>query len=267
MKAPHIKILSVTCGFAAAAFAPAAHSQVQIVTDHFNSIGNQWSPSRYPSAIFQSVSNPYADANNASVNVLQIGVAASDYQANHFLDYQGYGQNITLGLGTYNSVQTQLHLDSSWSTTARIRTGLWLASATDPTWTAIIGFSNLNGNNATLEYFDNNLSGGGDWVSLSSVTLDYGTWTTLGMAVTGGNIDFFVNGTQVAEISNGGNTTFNSLAIVNENGLSGDPQGVTYSAYYDNLLVPQTVPEPASISMFALGGAVLFAWGKSRSRN
>jgi hypothetical protein len=263
MKASLIKILFVTCGIAAVAFAPAAHSQVQMVTNNFDSIGNLWSPDRYPSAIFQSVSNPYADANNPSGNVLQIGVAASDYNVDHFLDYQGYKQNISLGVGTYNSVQAQLHLDSSWSTTARIRTGLWMVSATDPTFTAILGFSNLDGNNPTLEYFD---SGLGDWVSLTSVTLDYGTWTTLGMAVTSGQVDFFVDGAQVAQISNGGNTTFNSIAIENENGLSGDPQGVTYSAYYDNLLTPQMVPEPASLGMCVLGGAVLFAWGKSRRR-
>ena len=86
------------------------------------------------------------------------------------------------------------------------------------------------------------------------------------MTVTGANIDFLVNGSVVAEISNGGNTTFNTLAIESENGLTGDPEGVTYSAYYDNLIAPQTVPEPGSLSMLLAGGAIFFARGLGRSK-
>jgi len=245
------KTLSLILGIVSLAAAPAARSEVVLNTDTFDSIGAEWTPDRHPSAIFQSSPNPHSDVNNSSANALQIGVAAADYQANHFFDYQGYRKDISLSAGSaLNYVQTQLYLDPAWQTTSRIRTGLWLGSATDPTWVAIFGFSNLNGNNPTLEYFDNNLPGGGDWVSLGT-TIDWGTWMTFNLTFTSADIDFYANGALVAEISNGGNLEFGSLAIENENGVTGDPQGVTYSAYYDNLVAP--VPEPSTCILGGLG--------------
>ena len=262
MKTNHIKILSLALG--STVLATAAHAQI-LVTNTFDSVSG-WTVDRYPPAIFQSTPNPYVDVKNPSANVLQIGVSAADYQTSHFFDYQGYKQNMVLDAANLNSIQVQLHLESSWSTTPRVRTGLWIGSATDPTWTSIIGFSNLHGNDPTLEYFDNNLPDGGDWVALTGVSLTYDSWTTLGITVTGANIDFLVDGSVVAEISNGGNTTFNTLAIESENGLTGDPAGVTYSAYYDNLVAPQVVPEPGALSMLVAGAGIFLARGIGRAK-
>ncbi len=252
----------------------AANCYAQVYTNNFNvspplggndpggSSPGLWYGDRKAPVTFSSVTF-------AGSSSLDVGVSASDYSGNTgnstFYDTQGRKYYLTdSGVGSF--VSAQLYIPSSWANTP-VAPGLWLTaygSTGATTGFPIIGFFSDGTGSSGGAYFhvwDDSIG----YVNLGT-PIDWNDWNTFTIKFTAAGFVYDINGTDVyTDAGATGSTSIANVIIQSKN------YGTSYDAYWNNLITPSPTvspaPEPDSLVLLALGGAVVFGIKKfSRAR-
>ena len=171
-----------------------------------------WQVDRYTPAVFDN-----AGTVNGRPNVLNLGVAAADSQANrpgNFLNvfYNTQGRGLVLDLSAYSVIHGNVYVPASWASSAgpatNRRTDMWgqASAATGDSVCAnsacnlfpTIGFTNADpaspltaGGTGRFRVFDTSVGG----VELFAVPVLYDQWNSVCLAYSGTDIKTYINGT------------------------------------------------------------------------
>jgi PEP-CTERM motif len=264
MKAPLLLLL-----------AAAGNCSAQVYTNTFNSnppLGGNDPGGSSPGLWYVDRKAPatFASASFGGGSSLDLGVSAGDFSGTpggSFSDTQGRKYYLTSsGVGSF--VSAQLYIPSAWQN-QNVSPGLWLTIYDNSGQAAgfpIIGFYSDGTGNSGGSYFRvwDDVTG---YVNLGTA-INWNAWNTFQFTFAAGGIVDSINGTDVltdtAAVANGG-TSIANVMIESKN------FGTSYDAYWDNLITPSptigAVPEPSSVALLALGGALLLRIRKfSRAR-
>ncbi len=173
--------------------------------------------------------------------------------------YNTQGMAFALPAGT-TSMSVQLYNDSAYSGYASTGTadtpvrlaGFWGVATDASSQISAYPIIELDkvGNDLVYRGWDSN--GNGGWFNLSQGPGATNTWDTLGIALVGTDVNYFVNGVFAGAVNSGGSTGLDRaiLQVYNSDGA-----GRTDMAHWDNLTANSTgaVPEPASWALMILG--------------
>jgi PEP-CTERM motif len=250
----------------------AANCCAQVYTNNFNvspPLGGNDSGGSSPGLWYVDRKAPatFASASFGGGTSLDVGVSASDYSGNTgnstFYDTQGRKYYLTSsGVGSF--VSAQLYIPSSWRN-LNVSPGLWLTIYDNSSQVAgfpIIGFYSDGTGNSGGSYF--RVYNESSYVNLNTA-INWDAWNTFQFTFTAGGIVNSINGTDVftdtAAVANGGTTIANVM-------LESKNFGTGYDAYWNNLITPSptigAVPEPGSLALLALGGALVLRMKKFR---
>ncbi len=216
----------------------------QMMPDFGATVPGAWTTDRYEPASFTTV-----DGFQGRDGVLAIGVGgAGDWstrpagQQSAFYNTQGRKYTFASPEGVGSQLSADLYIPASWSNSAEgyVRTDMWgtLVNGADAVSAyPILGFSNYGGA-ARLRVWD-----GASWVNLSSVAVDYDSWTAFQIELTASELNFYVNGILAyTDTTLDGSLAFKEVIMQSYNftdpALSAGAQAVPYIAHWSNLNVP-----------------------------
>ncbi len=254
----------------------AASCSAQVYTNSFNTsppLGGNDPGGSSPGLWYVDRKAPatFASASFGGGTSLDVGVSGGDFSGNTgnstFYDTQGRKYYLT-GSGVGSFVSAQLYIPSAWQN-QNVSPGLWLTiynNISQPVAFPIIGFYSDGTGNSGGSYFRvwDDVTG---YVNLGAA-INWNAWNTFQFTFTAGGIVDSINGTDVltdtAAVANGGTSIANVM-------FESKNFGGSYDAYWDNLITPSPteipVPEPGSVTLLALGGALLLRIRKfSRAR-
>lgn len=212
--------------------------------DFSNSDLSAWTQDRYTPAVFQTAT---FDGDSR----LKQGVRAIDNEAarggnDGFHNYQG--MKIDVGTPNGSSVGIDIFIDSTWS--SGTRAGMWTTMSNGNLSYPIVEYV-VDGTVGTSTFtgFRWWQSGIG-WTALAFDASSTDTWYTFGIELTATDVNFSINGTQVATTDNlGAHMIDNVILNVHNQGAAGE-----YDVYWDNFTV-NVVPLPTA----ALAGLGMLA--------
>jgi hypothetical protein len=200
-------------------------------------------------------------------NRLMQVIDGMDTQANPFANTQG--RMFDLQAGT-TSMDIQLYVSSDWAAATGDQrfAGFWgvgVDSTNAISSYPIIEFAKIGGQAGFRVWDSTDPSGSWSTISLPG-GFAYDQFHTLGIALSGSNIVYSLDGAQIGQVDALGTVSLASVILQGYNGL---PVGTNYNIYWDNFHSyngTAAVPEPASVVSAVLGaaGAGLFALRRGR---
>jgi hypothetical protein len=196
---------------AAVVFLSAGAARADIMPNLAN-VPAGWSVDRYAPQSFSNVGTYQGRDNVLGIQITSAGDLANRPAAYQYTFYntQGMGHAVTGGAGT--ELDADLYIPLSWgdpATNGSVRTDMWgvmVDSTSSVTDYPIIGFTNYGGA-PRFRVWDENLNGGaGAWIDLAT-PVTYDAWTAFAIKYDGANMDFFINGNQVAGYAEDSTTT------------------------------------------------------------
>jgi hypothetical protein len=219
-----------------------ANAQCTLLNESFDSnpslsatnVDGSWYPDRYPPAAFES------DAGRLKISISSADGAQSRPSGFGGSFYNTQGRKFNQCGKCVTVAKADLYIPSDWATNFR-RSDIWataLNSSDAIVFYPILGFRNVDGSSPNLSFWNGTLG----WVEMGPPPA-YDTWYNLEMRLSGGNLEYLIDGSVVGVVALPTAVYFGEIIMQAYNfndsalGASHDPgPNNSYDAFWDNLI-------------------------------